>query len=67
MKAKLLKLLRLVGYVVPLLAELIKKLALGLMKKLTGIANWTRGCLNRVQQVCDTSHALTEDVEEKEV
>ncbi len=53
MKAKLLKLLRLVGYVVPLFVELIKKLTLGLIKKLTGLANWARGYLNRVKQACE--------------
>lgn len=67
MKAKLLKLLRLVGYVVPCFVELIKRLALGLIKKLTGLASWARSCLNRVQQVygCPVTDAYPcEDMQE---
>ena len=53
MKAKLLKVLRLVGAIVPFLVGLIEKLALGSIKKLTGVANWARGYLDRVKKVCD--------------
>ncbi len=59
MKAKLLKFLRLVGYVVPTLLELIKKLTLGLIKKLTSLFDWVCHHLNRVKQVCDCSETIT--------
>ena len=50
MKAKLLKFLRFVGYIVPLFVGLMEKLALGLIKKLTGFTNWSRSYLDRVKQ-----------------
>ncbi|MBQ7924225.1 MAG: hypothetical protein IJ329_02850 [Clostridia bacterium] len=60
MKAKLLKLLRLVGYVVPFFVGLIEKLALGLIKKSTSLANWARNYLNRVKTVCDCPETFAE-------
>ena len=52
-KAKIMKFLRQVGYVVPFLVGLIEKLALGLSKKLAGLAIRARNYLDRVKQVCD--------------
>ncbi|MBE7085078.1 MAG: hypothetical protein E7368_03390 [Clostridiales bacterium] len=52
-KAKFMKFLRQVGYIVPFLVGLIEKLALGLSKKLAGLATRARNYLDRVKQVCD--------------
>lgn len=66
MKAKLLKFLRLVGYVVPTFLELVKKLALGLIKKLTALVDWVCRRLSRVKQVCDCSETIALCIEEGE-
>ena len=52
MKAKFMKFLRLVGYVVPLMVNFIKRLALGLIKKLTALATWARRHLDRANNAC---------------
>jgi hypothetical protein len=52
MKAKLLKLLRLTRLIV-LFLGLVEKLALGLIKKLTAVAEFAGDSLTRMAQVCD--------------
>ncbi len=66
MKAKLVKLLRLIGCIPPFFIGVLEKLALGLIKKLTGFANWARRYLNRVKSVCDDPVALVEEFCESE-
>ena len=52
MKAKLEKLSRLTRILV-LVLGLVEKLALGLIKKLTAVANYAGDYLTRIAQVCD--------------
>ena len=52
MKVKLLKLLHLTRLCV-LFLGLVEKIALGLTKKLTAIANSAGNCLAEIVQVCD--------------
>ncbi len=66
MKAKLLKLLRLIGCIPPFFIGVLEKLALGLIKKLTGFTQWARGYLDRVKAVCDDPVAIVEGFYESE-
>ena len=54
MKAKIMKVLRFIGIDV-LLMELVEKIALGLVKKLTRLADFASGYLTRAQQSSDCS------------
>ncbi len=63
MKAKTLKFLRLVRSIVPFFVGLIEKLALGLIKKLTGLANWARNYLDRAKTVCENSETFAISLE----
>ena len=64
MKAKLLKLLRLAGCILPFFVGILEKLALGLIKKLTSLANWARRYLDRVKTVCDCPSTLAETTDD---